>query len=126
MHLDDLYTDGLAKPGAWEDTPVGPDVLVLKVRKKMFALVNVEREPHAVGLKAEPERWAELKERYDGVDRGPYLDGTHWNAVTLRSDVPDALIRDLLERSYALVVAGLTRKERASLAAETADGESAD
>lgn len=118
MHLHDLYTYGLSKPGAWEDTPFGPDVLVLKVRAKMFAMVNVEREPHGVALKSDPERWAELKERYDGVTRGPYLDGKHWNTVALQSDVPASLLRDLVDRSYDLVVAGMTRKERAALAEE--------
>ena len=122
MHLDDLYTYGLAKPGAWEDTPFGPDVLVMKVRKKMFAMVNVERMPLGVALKSDPERWLELLERYDGVTRGPYLDGKHWNLVLLQDDVPDDLIRDLVDRSYELVVAGMTRREREALATETGGG----
>ncbi|MEM1057452.1 MAG: MmcQ/YjbR family DNA-binding protein [Bacteroidota bacterium] len=119
MHLDDLYTYALAKPGAWEDAPFGPDVLVLKVRKKMFAMANVERQPLGVALKSDPERWLDLKERYDGVTEGPYLDGKHWNLVRLQSDVPSSLIRDLVDRSYDLVVAGMTRKERAALEGET-------
>lgn len=119
MHLDDLYTYALTKPGAWEDTPFGPDVLVLKVRKKMFAMVNVERMPLGVALKSDPERWLDLLERYDGVTRGRYLDGKHWNMVWLQSDVPSDLIRELLDRSYDLVVAGMTRKERAALEEET-------
>lgn len=119
MHLHDLYTHSLGKPGAWEDTPFGPDVLVLKVRTKMFAMVNVAREPHSVALKSDPERWVDLKERFDGITRGPYLDGKHWNSVGLHADVPEALIRELVDRSYALVVAGLTRKERGALDEET-------
>jgi predicted DNA-binding protein (MmcQ/YjbR family) len=121
MHLDDLYTYGLAKPGAWADTPFGPDVLVLKVRKKMFAMANVERQPLGVALKSDPERWLDLLERYDGVTKGPYLDGKHWHLVLLQSDVPADTIRQLVDRSYELVVAGMTRKERAALEEETRD-----
>lgn len=118
MTLGDLIDHCAAQPGAWEDQPFGPDVLVAKVRKKMFAMIHLERMPHAVAQKADPERWIDLKERYHGVTRGPYLDGKHWNSVELAGDVPGALIRELIDRSYALVVAGMTRKEQAALAEE--------
>ena len=50
---------------------------------------------------------------------GPYLNGKHWNLVLLQSDVPSALIRELVDHSYDLVVTKLTRKERAALEEET-------
>lgn len=120
MHLDDLRDYCLSRPGAWEDLPFGPDTLVFKVRKKMFGIVGLERLPHGIGLKCDPERGLELREHYDGVTTGPYLNGKHWNLVLIQSDVPAALIRDLVDHSYALVIAGMTRKEQAALAAETA------
>ncbi|MEM1117240.1 MAG: MmcQ/YjbR family DNA-binding protein [Bacteroidota bacterium] len=71
--------------------------------------------PLAVGMKCDPERGVDLRERYAGIDTGPYLNGKHWHYVELQSDVSDALIRELLDHSYDLVVAGLTRKARAEL-----------
>lgn len=123
MHLDELRTYCLSKPGATEDLPFGPDALVFKVRGKMFALTNLERLPPGVGLKCDPERAADLRERYEGIGTGPYLHKRLWNLVGLQSDVPAALIRQLVDHSYDLVVAGLTRKERAALAAATGEAE---
>ncbi len=117
MHLDTLRDLCLAQHGATEDLPFGPDTLTFKVRGKIFALLNLERLPHGVGLKCDPSRALDLRERHDGITTAPYLNKTHWNSVLLQDDVPDELIRDLVSHSYALVVAGLTRKERAALEA---------
>jgi predicted DNA-binding protein (MmcQ/YjbR family) len=122
MRIDELYAYCLSKPGAWDDTPFGPDTLVFKVRKKMFGIVALEREPVGIGLKCDPERGRDLRERYDGVTTGPYLNGKHWNLVLLRSDVPSDVVRALVDHSYTLVVAGMTRKERAALDADVASG----
>ena len=116
MHLDAFRDYCLAKPHATEDLPFGPDVLTFKVAGKMFAITNLERLPPAVGLKCDPERALELREAYDGISTGPYLNKKHWNYVQLRGDVPDHLIHELVDHSYALVVAGLPRRERERLA----------
>ena len=39
MELESLRTYHLKKKGAFEDFPFGPEVMVFKVRGKMFALV---------------------------------------------------------------------------------------
>ena len=39
----------------------------------------------------------------------------HWNTVTVDGGLPDALVRELVEDSYDLVVAGLPRAERLRL-----------
>lgn len=115
MHLDAFRDHCLAKPGATEDLPFGPDALTFKVGGKMFAITNLERLPLGVGLKGDPERWLDLRERYEGVTTGPYLNGKHWSLVLLQDDVPASLVLELADRSYDLVVAKLTRKERAAL-----------
>ena len=39
----------------------------------------------------------------------------HWNTVTVDGELPDGLVRELIEDSYDLVVAGLPRAERLRL-----------
>ena len=113
MHLDDLRHYCLEKPGATEDQPFGPNVLVFKVMGKMFGLAGLEKLPACdVGLKCDPERALALREAYDGIAPGPYLDKKHWNYVALQSDVPNAEICALVDHSYDLVVAGLPKRER--------------
>ena len=115
MHLDEYRDYCLSKAGAWEDLPFGPDTLVFKVVKKMFSAVGLESIPVQVSLKCDPERVPELREAYEGIHTGPYMDKKHWNFVDLKSDVPADLIRELVDHSYDLVVAGMTKAERESL-----------
>ena len=81
----------------------------------MFALLNMERLPPAVNLKCDPERALELREAYIGVRPGYHMNKRHWNTVELKGDVPSSVIRDLVDHSYALVVAGLTKRLRDTL-----------
>jgi predicted DNA-binding protein (MmcQ/YjbR family) len=115
MHLDAFRTYCLAKPGATEGFPFGGDTLVFKVAGKMFALVGLERVPPAANLKCDPERAVELRETYADVEPGYHMNKQHWNTVGLRGDVPGDVIRDLVDHSYALVVAGLPRRVRDEL-----------
>ena len=49
--LDDVRALVLGQPGAWEDTPFGPEALVYKVGPKMFALVAWQATPLTISLK---------------------------------------------------------------------------
>ncbi|MEK6650079.1 MAG: MmcQ/YjbR family DNA-binding protein, partial [Bacteroidota bacterium] len=56
------------KPGrVTEGLPFGDDVLVFKVRGKIFLLANLAKVPLQVNLKADPERAIEWRERFEGV-----------------------------------------------------------
>lgn len=115
MHLDALRDHCLARPGATEGFPFGEDTLVFKVAGKMFALASLERIPPTVGLKCDPERAVELRETYVDVSPGYHMNKRHWNTVGLRGDVPADVVRQLVDHSYALVVAGLPARVRAEL-----------
>ena len=117
MHLDVYREYCLSKPGAWEDLPFGPDILVFKVLNKMFSAMGLDRLPPEVSLKCDPERVPELREAYQGIHTGPYMNKKHWNFIELQSDVPAKLIRELVDHSYALVVAGMKKADRERLAA---------
>lgn len=114
MHLDDVRTHCLSLPHATEGLPFGPDVLVFKVGGKVFALLALDAP--FVSLKGDPEANAEACERYAGVTPAYHMNKVHWTSVALQRDVPGSEIRDRIDASYALVVAGLTRRVRAELA----------
>lgn len=113
MHLDQLRDHCLAKPATTESFPFDEDTLVFKVAGKMFAVIGLERLPQTVALKCDPEQALELRERYEDVGAAYHFNKTHWNGVGLRGDVPAEVVRELVDHSYDLVVAGLTRKARA-------------
>jgi len=109
MNLQTITTWLLAKKGATEETPFGPDALVYKVMGKMFALVAWEEEPLAISLKCEPGQALFLRDLYPAVRPGYHMNKKHWNTVTLDGTIPEDEVKGMIDDSYELVVKSLTR-----------------
>ena len=103
-------------PGSVEDYPFGDGVAVFKVGGRMFALVPLEGDPGSVNLKCDPGLALELRDRYPAVRPGYHQDKRHWNTVELDQSIEDDELREMIENSYSLVFAGLTRAQRARVA----------
>ncbi|WP_327356105.1 MmcQ/YjbR family DNA-binding protein [Streptomyces sp. NBC_01304] len=97
-----------------EEFPFNPETSVFKVLGKVFALSALDASPLKVSLKCEPENAVRLREQHAGVVPGWHLNKRHWNTVTVGA-LPDQLVRELIEDSYDLVVAGLPKAERLRL-----------
>jgi predicted DNA-binding protein (MmcQ/YjbR family) len=104
-----------AKPGTVEDYPFGDEVAVFKVADRMFALVPLGEAPGSVSLKCDPDLAVGLRGRYAGVTPGYHLNKRHWNTVTLDGSVPDEEVLELIDHSYDLVVARLSKAQRDGL-----------
>ena len=102
-------------PGAEETFPFGDGVAVWKVGGKMFALVPLAEDPPTISLKCDPVRTLSLREHYAAVTAGYHLNKRHWNTVDATGDVPPDELEDLVDHSYELVVASLTKAQRAAL-----------
>lgn len=99
-----------------EDFPFNPDLSVFKVLGKLFALTNLGARPLTVNLKCDPDDAVRLREEYPGlIISGYHMNKRHWNTVTVDGDLPDRLVRELIEDSYDLVVAGLPKADRLRL-----------
>ncbi len=96
-----------------------PNTLRYKVMGKMFAILSL-RGGEWVILKCDEPLVQVLKDQYAGVGHRSHLDPRHWICVTLDADVPEAEVARLADHAYDLVRAGLTRKQQAQLAGETA------
>ena len=86
-----------------------------RVAGKMFALSALERTPLEVSVKCEPELAVGLRGSYRAIRPGYHLNKRHWNTITLDGSLPDQLVRDLIEDSYALVVSALPKRTREQL-----------
>jgi predicted DNA-binding protein (MmcQ/YjbR family) len=111
MDLAEFREYCLSKPSTTEDTPFGPDVLVFKVRGKMFALAALEAVPTTVNLKCDPDLALDLRDRYDQVRPGYHMNKKHWNTVEIESGIPDADLRKMIDHSYDLVIKGLPKSK---------------
>ena len=71
----------------------------------MVDIINVKCEPDMVGL---------LTQTY-GFLSGYHMNKKYWISVYFNQDVPDEKIKELVSKSYDIVVKSLTKKEREML-----------
>jgi predicted DNA-binding protein (MmcQ/YjbR family) len=118
MNHQQLRDYCLGRPASEETTPFGPDALVYKVMNKMFALLPFEPpmdSPLTISLKVNPYIGQHLRETWPAVSAAYHMNKRHWIMVAQDGSVPDALLCEWIDESYALVVKGLTRAEKRQL-----------
>ncbi len=115
MNIEEFREYCISKKGVTESLPFDDTTLVFKVMNKMFALGNLEG-PLSVNLKCDPEKAIELREEYEGINPGYHMSKVHWNTIEMDGSVPIKLVTELIDHSYDLVVAGLTKKLKEELA----------
>ena len=115
MSPDALRRYCLAMAGATQEFPFGPATSVFKVAGKMFALTALRSGPLSVSVKCEPELAEQLRLSYEAIGPGYHLNKRHWNTIVLDGSLPDAMVRDMIEDSYDLVVAKLPQATQREL-----------
>jgi predicted DNA-binding protein (MmcQ/YjbR family) len=113
--IADIRAACAALEGSRETFPFDATTLVFKVGGKLYALTSLTGDPVTFSLKVPPEHGETLRATHPAIVPGYHLNKRHWITVTLDGSVPDALLRDLLAGSHALVLGSLTRAQRADL-----------
>jgi predicted DNA-binding protein (MmcQ/YjbR family) len=101
-----------ALAGAQRCQPFGPEYEVFKVGGKIFMMTTVVRGTPIVTLKCEPEHAVALREEFATVTSGYHMNKRHWTSLAAGRGVTKALIEELVENAYLLVVDGLPRDRR--------------
>ncbi len=114
MNIEELREYCLAKKGTTEELPFDEVTLVFKVAGKMYALTNLKGDL-SVNLKCDPERAIGLREEYEAIKPGWHMNKKHWNTLEMDGRLKAALIKELIDHSYDLVVAKLTKKQKETL-----------
>lgn len=115
MDLEAVRPYLLAKKGAVEERPFGPDTLVFKVMGKMFALVGENDRPLRINLKCDPDQALFLRDMYPAVLPGYHMNKKHWNTVVLDGSLPTVEIEHMIDDSYNLIVNNLPKTSRTEL-----------
>ncbi|WP_076412623.1 MmcQ/YjbR family DNA-binding protein [Shewanella sp. UCD-KL12] len=123
----------LTKPHTLLDFPFGADVFVFKVKGKMFATLSIGKmgkkggdkdsdkdepvlEPHWwMNLKCDPDEAAILRDIFPSVIPGYHMNKTLWNTIILDGSIPSGEIERMIDNSFQLVVAKMTKKAQASI-----------
>ena len=106
------WAAALALSGAEQSQPFGPEYEVFKVGGKVFMMTTVRRGTPIVTLKCEPEHALALREEFATITPGYHMNKRHWTSLTAGHGVTPALIEELVENAYLLVVDGLPRDRR--------------
>lgn len=109
----------LQRPGATTDYKPEWEWQRYQVGGHMFAATCWPGPEHTtaenrelISLKCEPLRSDALRGAFSDIIPGFYCDKRTWISVYLDGTVPDDLLRELCDQSYALVFSKLTKKRQ--------------
>lgn len=109
----------LAKRGAVKEYKAEWDAVRYMVSGKFFVLLAKDKAGRAIAsVKLEPVLGDMLRNQYEGIVPGYYLNKEHWNSVYMEGDTPDDVLRMMIDESYRLVLSGLTKKAQRGIAGE--------
>ncbi|WP_315118184.1 MmcQ/YjbR family DNA-binding protein [uncultured Clostridium sp.] len=101
-----------SKKGAEKDFKVEWDATRYLIRGKMFAMQGGDKNKKAIiTLKCKPMFGQLLREKYEHIIPGYYMNKEHWNSVYLEGDVPDDVLKQMIDMSYELVLNSLSKKK---------------
>ena len=91
---------------------------------KMFAAICLDQQnnPYYINLKLDPSEGAFLRTQYSDIIPGYYSDKSHWNSINPDGAVPDELLKDLLDKSYTLVLRSFSKKRQREILQMTCCG----
>lgn len=115
MDAETVREHCLSLTSVTEDAPFGPDVLAFRIGGKIFLLLSLDTVPTQFNAKCDPERAIELRESHSAIRPGYHMNKRHWNTIVLDGTLPSALVRDMIDASFALVAGSLSKKQRAAL-----------
>lgn len=109
----------LSKKGVSKDLQKDWNWIRYLIGGKMFAAICLDDNdnPYYITLKLEPTEGDFLRSQYSDIIPGYYMNKVHWNSIKADGNVPDELLKDMLDKSYNLVLNGFSKKKQKELLA---------
>lgn len=109
----------LAKRAVEKDFQQDWNWIRYKIDGKMFAAICLEGEKaRFITLKLPPEEGELLRKQYPDVLPGYYMNHLHWNSVCACGEVPQEVLRTMLDHAYLTVMHGLSKRRQRELLAQ--------
>ena len=110
MDIEQLRDYCLSKPLTEEGLPFGPNVLVFKVKGKIFLLASLDTPQLQFNVKCNPDLAEELREQYSCVIPGFHMNKKHWNTIIPDGSVSTAQLKEWIDDSYDLIFKSVKTK----------------
>ena len=111
MNIEEFRDFCLSLKATTEDIPFDENVLVFKVKGKIFALTNINNFS-SINLKCDPEKAIILREEYQAVMPGFHMNKKHWNTIKIDGTISNKLLKEWTLDSYNLIVSKLPKKDK--------------
>ena len=104
----------LGKKGVTKDLQEEWNWIRYHIGGKMFAAIcrDDDDKPYYITLKLDPLEGDYLRKTYEDIIPGYYMNKTHWNSVKADGEVPDDVLKDMLDKAYQIVFESLTKKKQ--------------
>lgn len=111
-HWIDEYL--LEKRGVTKDLQKEWNWIRYHIGGKMFAAICLGENdvPYYINVKLEPMEGEFLRKQYEDIIPGYYSNKVHWNSIKPDGEVPDDLVKEMLDKSYQLVLKGFSKKRQ--------------
>lgn len=109
MNVESLRDYCLSLKGTTEDMPFGEETLVFRIGEKIFLLISLDTG-NRFNVKCDPELAVQLREQHSEVQPGYHMNKKHWNTVYMDGSLSEKQLREMIHRSYTLVLQSLPKK----------------
>ncbi len=109
LWLDDYL---MHKKGVHKDLKHEWNWIRYMIEGKLFCAVCLDDQdkPYYITMKQEPAKADFLRQLYPDILPGYYMNKVHWNSVRPDGQVPDDLMKAMLDDAYTLIFHSLPKK----------------
>ena len=113
----------MKKPGVNRDLQEEWNWIRYKIDDKMFAAIcrGDNNKPVYITLKLEPSEGEFWRAQFEDVIPGYYMNKTHWNSIKADGEVPDDVLRGMLENAYSIVLHSLSKRRQKEILENSSD-----
>ena len=118
MKCDWIDQELLAKPSVTKDLQAEWNWIRYQIGGKLFAAICLDDATGKavyITLKLDSAEGEFLRRQYEDIIPGYYMNKVHWNSIKADGSVPDDLLREMLKKSYQLVLSGFSKKKQKEL-----------
>lgn len=103
MNIEELRLYALSLPDVTEGFPFGDNVIVFKIKNKMFLLLPLISENLQFNVKCDPEKAIDLREQFKCIQPGYHMNKKHWNTIIVDGTLNRQQLKQFIFDSYLLV-----------------------
>lgn len=113
MNYDWIEEYCTSKKGVEKDDKVEWKATRYMIAGKMFAMDGGDKEgAHIFTVKLDPGFSDFLRQEYDCVVPGYYMNKMHWSSMYFDGNVPDDIVKDMIDQAYEIVLGSLPKKKQ--------------